>query len=176
MTTALDLSDSRDMRYTTLTHRWIQGATAKLLRSNLESFKKSIKPSYLPPVFHDAIDTTRRLGLGYIWIDALCIVQDDPEDWTMESSIMDLVYERSYCNIGASAAADQRAFFYLPPEEAKREEPDREEPGGNEPCGLCISRDPSEYSFVEVRVIRQGYNEAYFGFHENLQPSYDTTV
>ena len=47
----------------------------------------------------------QQLGLDYIWIDALYIIQDDPEDWAIEASRMDSVYEHAYCNFGASAAA-----------------------------------------------------------------------
>lgn len=49
---------------------------------------------------------TRNLGVKYIWIDSLCIVQDDPEDWAAESAKMEAVYGKLYLTIAATASAD----------------------------------------------------------------------
>lgn len=46
------------------------------------------------------------LGLSYIWIDSLCIVQDGVEDWRLKSSLMSSVYGNSSLNIAASGAID----------------------------------------------------------------------
>lgn len=48
---------------------------------------------------------TRLLGVRYIWIDSLCIMQDSVSDWQAESSAMGKVYEYSICNIAATAAS-----------------------------------------------------------------------
>lgn len=42
----------------------------------------------LPVVFQEAVTVTIKLGLRYLWIDALCIIQDDPSDWERESACM----------------------------------------------------------------------------------------
>ncbi|RMZ90673.1 hypothetical protein DV736_g2094, partial [Chaetothyriales sp. CBS 134916] len=42
----------------------------------------------------------------YLWIDSLCIVQDSKEDWEREATLMERVYEYSYCNISAVKAAN----------------------------------------------------------------------
>lgn len=56
--------------------------------------------------FKDAIKVTRSSGLKYIWIDSLCIIQDSQSDWLHESKLMSNVYKYSYCNISATAAAN----------------------------------------------------------------------
>jgi hypothetical protein len=56
--------------------------------------------------FRDAAHASKRLGVQYIWIDSLCIMQDDRSDWFREASRMHLVYSASYCNLSASASAD----------------------------------------------------------------------
>ncbi|KAF2655908.1 HET-domain-containing protein, partial [Lophiostoma macrostomum CBS 122681] len=50
----------------------------------------------MTPTTSDAIALTRAIGLRYIWIDALCIVQDDADDWVHESSQMNLVYRHAF--------------------------------------------------------------------------------
>ena len=47
---------------------------------------------------------TRKLGVDYIWIDSLCIIQDDEDDWRREFALMEHVYGGSYLNIAASSA------------------------------------------------------------------------
>ena len=57
---------------------------------------------------------TRRLGKRYIWIDALCIIQDDTDkvDWLHEAGLMHKVYSHSFLNIAATGALDSsRGLF-----------------------------------------------------------------
>jgi hypothetical protein len=56
----------------------------------------------IPRTFQDAIETARAIGLEYIWIDSLCIVQDDPEDWKAESKQMMAIYSNAYLTIAAT--------------------------------------------------------------------------
>ena len=62
---------------------------------------EEIKLRLLPQTFRDAIHITRKLGYQYIWIDSLCILQDDQEDWTHESSTMVGIYSNSVLTIAA---------------------------------------------------------------------------
>lgn len=55
-------------------------------RKSLEARKDGIRLSDLPKTYLDAITITRHLGLRYIWVDALCICQDDADDWARESA------------------------------------------------------------------------------------------
>jgi len=60
----------------------------------------------LPKTFQDAIKITKDLGFRYIWIDSLCIIQDDADDWRRESVLMGNVYGGSSLNVAASGAPD----------------------------------------------------------------------
>lgn len=68
-------------RYICLSHCW---GTVKIIRTtktNLEKYKEAIVWAELSKTFREAIELTREFGLGFIWIDSLCIVQDGPQDW-----------------------------------------------------------------------------------------------
>lgn len=54
----------------------------------------------------DATTTTQALGMHYIWIDSLCIVQDDLNDWQEEAANMAAIYEFAVITIAASWGAD----------------------------------------------------------------------
>jgi hypothetical protein len=55
---------------------------------------------------------TRKLGYQYLWIDALCIIQDDLEEWYGEAPEMAYVYYNSTCTIAAySAKNDSEGFL-----------------------------------------------------------------
>jgi hypothetical protein len=62
--------------------------------------------SDLTRTLQDAIHLVQRLGLRYLWVDSLCIVQNDEEDWLREAGRMAAVYEGSYLTIAASASKD----------------------------------------------------------------------
>ncbi|KAF9873488.1 heterokaryon incompatibility protein [Colletotrichum karsti] len=55
-------------------------------------------------VRNDAITVTRGLGIDYIWIDTLCIIQGDKDDWENESTKMEEVFSAAYCTISAASA------------------------------------------------------------------------
>ena len=70
----------------------------------------------LPQSLKDGIMITRCLGLQYIWIDCLCIVQDDEEDWHREAGRMGDIYSKSYLTIAAARSADSNNGFLAPRE------------------------------------------------------------
>lgn len=78
----------------------------RLLTNNIDEFLTGISPSQLCKTFKDAIAVTRKLGIRYLWIDSLCIIQDSPQDWQEQSATMAQVYSNSYCNIAATYAPD----------------------------------------------------------------------
>jgi hypothetical protein len=92
--------------YTTLSYCWGKSCQSITTSANLVARQKALYLVNLPPVFQDAITVTRELGYRYIWIDALCIVQDLMADWNIESSKMDQYYIGSSLNIIASSAKD----------------------------------------------------------------------
>lgn len=81
--------------------------TRDTLRSRIEGFDDS----QMPATLRDAVVVTRFLGIRYLWIDALCIVQDDDADWAQESAKMARVYEDALITIAAASAKDSHAGF-----------------------------------------------------------------
>jgi len=83
--------------------------------SNLDTYVVHGVPlELLSQTFTDAIVVTKHLGYRYLWIDSLCIVQDDCEDWERESGRMADVYGNADLVIGATSAADSSCGFLGP--------------------------------------------------------------
>ncbi|KAH7395183.1 heterokaryon incompatibility protein-domain-containing protein [Phaeosphaeria sp. MPI-PUGE-AT-0046c] len=78
---------------------------------DLDRFKTSIPYDDLPKTFKHAVDCTRNLGIRYLWIDSICIVQGNGGDFPEESKRMEDVYSGAYCVVAASRASDQRDGF-----------------------------------------------------------------
>ncbi|KAK0701316.1 heterokaryon incompatibility protein-domain-containing protein, partial [Lasiosphaeris hirsuta] len=99
-------------RYLTLSHRWGDDEHFKLTQSCLSSFHRDgIAFSTIPKTFQDAIVAARLLRHRYLWVDALCIVQDDPDDWAHESARMAAVYHNASCTISAHTARNSNDGF-----------------------------------------------------------------
>jgi Heterokaryon incompatibility protein (HET) len=77
----------------------------QLKKDNLSIFQNRL-PDGIPTTFANTIQVTRAIGIRYIWIDSLCIIQDSKEDWQMEASCMDRIYEHAWCNIAATKATN----------------------------------------------------------------------
>ncbi|KXJ93543.1 heterokaryon incompatibility protein-domain-containing protein [Microdochium bolleyi] len=92
--------------YATLSYCWGTEPFLKLTPETLESFMQGIDWDQLPRTFRDAITLARKLGIDHMWIDALCIIQDqaDNTDWLHESNLMGSIYGGSRLNIAASTA------------------------------------------------------------------------
>jgi hypothetical protein len=66
----------------------------------------------LPRTFQEAIDIIRRLGVRYLWIDALCIIQGDTTDWLREAPQMVSIYQNAYLAVAATASSDSNGGCY----------------------------------------------------------------
>jgi hypothetical protein len=84
---AASISQKGALSYVTLSHIWHHCVMPKLFESNTARMQCSIDLEELPLVFQDAVAPAQRLVIPYLWIDALCIVQDDPADVSREVSI-----------------------------------------------------------------------------------------
>lgn len=90
--------------YLTLSYRWGPDPHIRLLSSNITTFRQGQPIGNLPVLFRDVIDVSRQFSIRYIWIDALCIIQDSKEDWEKEAPIMQHVYSNSACTLSASGS------------------------------------------------------------------------
>lgn len=92
--------------YICLSHRWGSTRPLTTTRSNLEAWKSSIRWESVPRTFQDAIKVTRRLGIRYLWIDSLCIVQDDMQDWEDQAPEMCAIYSNAFLTLSATRCND----------------------------------------------------------------------
>lgn len=104
---------STSSQYATLSHCWGKTPTKKLLKTTLRSMMKEISFKVLPKTFQDAITLSRNLGIKFLWIDSLCIIQDSIQDWEQESALMEEIYKNSVCNIAATAAQNGETGCFL---------------------------------------------------------------
>jgi hypothetical protein len=92
--------------YVTLSHCWGTLQILKLKTSNIDTLMEGVSFENLCKTFQDAVKVTRALGYSYLWIDSLCIVQDDEDDWRKESALMKEVYCNAVVNLAATNAKD----------------------------------------------------------------------
>jgi hypothetical protein len=112
-----DPPDTLEGFYMTLSHCWGKAEVLKLTENTIDMLRAGISTEQLPILYQEAVNITRKLGIRYLWIDSLCIVQDQKSseycDWLREASTMAKVYGNSYCNIAAMDAKDSlgNCFF-----------------------------------------------------------------
>ncbi|KAK9778574.1 putative Heterokaryon incompatibility domain-containing protein [Seiridium cardinale] len=102
------------VRYAALSHCWGEQLPLRTTADNEASFEEEIPHEIIPKTFHDAIEVSRRLDIKYLWIDALCIQQDDPVEWRQEAAIMKDVYARSVLTIAAASARNSHDGCFPP--------------------------------------------------------------
>ncbi|KAK1755499.1 heterokaryon incompatibility protein-domain-containing protein [Echria macrotheca] len=100
-------------KYVALSYVWGETSSIRLTATSRSSF---LVPGYLenawdciPRTIKDAIELTRRLGKRYLWVDALCLMQNDPDDVSRGVKVMDEIYERSWLTIIAASGHDANA-------------------------------------------------------------------
>lgn len=134
--------------YTTLSHCWGSGVVFKLLQSNLDDLRQDIPIKRLPKVFQDAMYISVEIGICYIWIDSLCIIQDskDGEDWTHEARRMGDIYTYGEFNIAATGYEDGSSGLF-----SERKAPLRIYPAVSLKC-VVRRKDGSKRSFDGIYV------------------------
>lgn len=98
--------------YMALSYCW---GTAPNIITNSANYRQHVHDipwEVLPATYRDAITLTKALGYRYLWIDALCIVQDDEKDWNHEASHMADIYSGAILVISA-ANANHVGFGFL---------------------------------------------------------------
>ena len=96
-------------RYFTLSHRWSYD-TPRLRQDNADRYRTGVAWRELPGLYQDAFRLVNALGHRYIWIDSLCIFQDDRLDMLNEGLAMAAVYSHAICNIVANEGQTDRLF------------------------------------------------------------------
>ncbi|KAF4450351.1 heterokaryon incompatibility [Fusarium albosuccineum] len=102
--------------YCTLSYCWgNQGqATALTVRANLAERVVRVALDSLPTLMKEAVQAARYLGYKYLWIDALCIIQDDEHDWNREVAKMGAIYSNCDLVITSLVAKDSQDHLLQP--------------------------------------------------------------
>ena len=102
--------------YATLSHCW-GGDTSQMVKlqsTSLVQMQQSIDLTSLSRTFQDAVEIARGLKIPYIWIDALCIIQDSLDDWSKESPRMGQYYRGGKVMISAMASSSSQHGILQP--------------------------------------------------------------
>lgn len=89
--------------YAALSYCWGLCSQRKTTKSTLQEHLMGIQVSTLPATIQDAIRLCRSLNIPYLWVDSLCIIQDDSDDWHHEAAEMAAIYGRSALTITTPA-------------------------------------------------------------------------
>ena len=111
----VSLHDSVGKRgiYATLSHCWGTSQVLTTTKESLAQHKLEIMWNSLPNIFRDAISLTKNLGIEYLWIDSLRIIQGDLTDWAYESARMASTYSNSYLNIAATSSSGSDGTLFM---------------------------------------------------------------
>lgn len=98
--------------YITLSHSWGGQIPSRLLKINLANYLIRLDLSKLPRTFVQAIEFAQTICIRYLWIDALCIVQDDQEKWRIEALRMAEIYSNCLFNVCASESTNSQSGIW----------------------------------------------------------------
>ncbi|KAL1392042.1 heterokaryon incompatibility protein-domain-containing protein [Phyllosticta capitalensis] len=100
------------VKYATLSYCWGDSMSLKTTDENKDAHEQTgIPVQHMPQAFQDAIHVVRRLGIRYLWIDALCIIQGNTADWEAESVQMCDIFANAHVTLGAAATSSCSESF-----------------------------------------------------------------
>ncbi|RYP34956.1 hypothetical protein DL767_004033 [Monosporascus sp. MG133] len=103
--------DGETGRWVALSYCWGGNSSFVLNSATLDSLVSGIPLPTFPPTLRDAILVTRALGVRYLWIDALCIFQDDINDWAVEVPKVSDIYSHAVVTIAVTSAESVKDGF-----------------------------------------------------------------
>ncbi|SJL14841.1 uncharacterized protein ARMOST_18313 [Armillaria ostoyae] len=100
----LFVSQGAEGNYVALSYVWGENQPDCTTTTNLNSYTEAIPLQNIPKTILDAITVTRKLGLRFLWVDALCILQDSREDKAWEIAQMRRIFHDAYVTVIAACA------------------------------------------------------------------------
>ncbi|KAK6420703.1 hypothetical protein LTR95_016903 [Oleoguttula sp. CCFEE 5521] len=93
--------------YAARSYRWGTNGLSSWITTedNIANRKVRLSEAYLPKTIRDAVQITRSLHIRYLWIDAICIIQQSCDAWLAESAKMAAVFEQALVTICASSSS-----------------------------------------------------------------------
>ncbi|KAI0440127.1 heterokaryon incompatibility protein-domain-containing protein [Xylaria telfairii] len=148
---------TQHVRYIALSHPWgdkAENSHYYTTRSNISYHQTGIPVNKLPDTVKDAIRVTRALGVRYLWIDSLCIVQGEDGDFNEEAKHMETVFSFAYCVISASSAKGMSSGFLKSRRDRRVVKFDRP---GEPPFYICESIDNFQRDVIEGPLNKRGW-------------------
>ncbi|KAF0331752.1 heterokaryon incompatibility protein [Colletotrichum asianum] len=125
--------------YVALSYCWGPSTdTIKLTHDTYDDFVIELLEQSLTKSHQEIIQFTRALGFKYLWVDALCIIQGDEEDWAFESRRMEHVYGNAALTVMAARSPDSREGFIKPLAGMKRQ-----------PCPIPLSLSSADVLYID---------------------------
>ena len=100
----VEINDGVSAPYAALSHCWGHSRSCLTTKATFQERIKKIEWDIIPKTFRDAIQIVLLLNIQYIWIDSLCIVQDDLDDWNTESANMADIYQGALITLSATTS------------------------------------------------------------------------
>ena len=119
---ALYETEDQKGTYACLSHRWGASQPLRTTTTNRIQLTHGIGEADLPQTFLDAVAVVRYLDIRYLWIDSLCIIQDDADDWKHEASLMAQIYRNATITLAATSSNGASAGLFERNLDAKDEE------------------------------------------------------
>ncbi|KAI0903508.1 heterokaryon incompatibility protein-domain-containing protein [Ustulina deusta] len=101
----------RNIRYAALSYCWGGDQVGKTIKANVAPRAQGFSLKDQTKSIRDAVAVARALGFQYLWIDSLCIVQDDNEDMARELGRMHYVYQKAHLTISAARSTASKDGF-----------------------------------------------------------------
>lgn len=106
------------IEYVALSYCWGPSSSLKTTSSNIDTLKEEIAASSLPALLRDVVLLVTRLGIQYLWVDRLCIIQGHDQmardDWASQCSQMADIYRNAALTVCASGSDDCRSGLIRP--------------------------------------------------------------
>lgn len=102
-------------RYCALSHCWGPPEKQPLTttRVNIQNHLLGIPLKQLPKTFRDTVRLAQGIGIKYVWIDSLCIIQGDSQDWHSEAKEMGTIYRNATLVIAAAGSRDSSEGLFI---------------------------------------------------------------
>ncbi|GJD00545.1 HET domain-containing protein [Colletotrichum higginsianum] len=104
-------SETEETAYVALSYCWGGDQALKCTQANLQALERDVPFKGLPKTLRDAVEVCRRLQVAYMWVDALCIIQDDEVSKLAEVGNMAQVYKNALFTICACSASSTTEGF-----------------------------------------------------------------
>jgi hypothetical protein len=152
--------EANGVKYTALSHCWGNNPPSEgdprycTTDDNLDARLNGFSLSELPKTFQDIVRVTRELGIEYLWIDSLCIIQWNEKDWQCEAGRMEGVFASAYCTIAATSAVDSNAGFLA--RNTSTEYVRVQDAAGNQVC-ICTHMDDFENDVEQAGLNKRAW-------------------